>query len=150
MPRVVSRVVIPRISRSRVWAVLRDFERYPETMDDVLEIQVSSVDGDEATSSWRVLLDGAELSWTERDVFEPMKRIQFEQIEGDLECFRGEWRLETEGDGVLVILEVEFDLGVPSLSEVLNPLGIDAIESNSRMMLDAIRVRSQAPDGDER
>lgn len=150
MPRVVSRVAIPGISRERVWPVLCDFERYPETMEDVIEIQVSPVAGDEAMSSWRVLLEGAELSWTERDVFEPMKRIQFDQVEGDLECFRGEWRLSAESDGVVVTLEVEFDLGVPSLSEVLDPLGVEAIESNSRMMLDAIRTRSEAEAGGRR
>ena len=68
-----------------------------------------------------------------------MQRIEFDQIEGDLELFRGEWRLERMGDGVEITLDVEFDVGIPSLASVLNPIGIQAIRANSRQMLNAIK-----------
>ncbi len=48
-----------------------DFERYPETTQDVLEVRYLSRSELLAESSWRVLLNGSELTWTEEDVFEP-------------------------------------------------------------------------------
>lgn len=137
MPVVETSLKIESVSIERVWKVLCDFERYPETMPDVLEVQCYG-DEDPFRSSWKVLLNGSELTWDERDVFFPMERIEFDQIEGDLEVYKGEWRLKDEGDNVIVTLEIEFDIGIPSLADLLNPIGVKAITSNSRQMLEAI------------
>ena len=142
MPNVRSVVAIPDVPLEQVWAVVRDFERYPESMQDVLEVRILECDEREAICFWRVLLNGSELTWTERDTFEPMGRIHFDQIVGDLEVFRGDWILETVDDVVTVTLDVQFDIGVPSLAEILDPIGIQAIKSNSRNMLRAIHTRS--------
>jgi ribosome-associated toxin RatA of RatAB toxin-antitoxin module len=142
LPKVQTVVEIPNVTLERVWEVVCDFERYQESMEDVIEIRVLDREDLESTSSWRVLLNGSELTWTERDYFEPMKRIRFDQVEGDLEMFRGAWELEAVGGGVRVTLNVEFDLGVPSLSQILDPIGVQAIRVNSRAMLEAIRSSS--------
>lgn len=144
MPTVRSAVDIPDVSLPHVWAVVRDFEQYPLYMADVLDIRYLERSETEALSSWRVLLNGSELMWDEKDVFTPMSRIEFEQTEGDLEVFRGVWILRQIDEGVRVSLEIEFDLGIPSLDAVLNPIGIQAILSNSRSMLEAISGRRLA------
>ena len=139
MPVVHSSLVIPHVPLHQVWDAVADFEAYPETMPDVLEVAFLDRAGDTASTSWRVLLNGSELTWTERDEFEPYERIVFDQIEGDLEVFRGEWRLRETQEGVEVALDVEFDLGIPSLAPVLDPIGTQAIQANARSMLSAIR-----------
>ncbi len=102
-----------------------------------------------ALSSWRVLLNGSELTWDEKDFFHPPHRIDFDQTEGDLEVFRGSWTLSETADGVNVLLEIEFDLGIPSLAAVLDPVGIQAIHSNSRSMLTAISSAAPNRQSDE-
>lgn len=141
MPTVETSLKINNIGLEPVWEVLCDFERYPEVMDDVLEVKCSDIVGPQR-STWKVLLNGSELTWDEQDIFEPCNRIVFDQIEGDLEVYKGEWRLEQDGNDVLVTLIVEFDLGIPSLADMLNPIGIKAIKSNSMQMLAAIKNMS--------
>lgn len=143
MPQVSSSVLLGNVERSDVWPILSDFARYPAFMADVLEVQVPvQGDGDshhDMHSTWRVLLNGSELTWTERDVLVQNERIDFEQTDGDLETWFGEWVLVDREDGLYVDLNVTFDIGIPSLADVLHPIGERAIRANSRQMLDGIR-----------
>lgn len=141
MPVVTTSLQIPDVAIEHVWAVVCDFERHPEYMRDVLEVRYLERGQDTALSAWRIMLNGSELSWQERDVFTAPHRIDFDQIDGDLEVFRGSWVLTQVGSAVEVRLEIEFDIGIPSLTEVLDPLGIQAIQANSRSMLTAIAAR---------
>lgn len=139
VPKVVTDIELQGVSQAEAWRVVEDFEAYPRVMKEVVEVRVLERSGLAATSSWRVLLNGSELTWVERDVFDPPCHIAFDQIEGDLETFRGEWTLRATASGVRVLLAVEFDIGIPSLAAVLDPIGIQAITTNSRAMLRAIR-----------
>ena len=141
MPIVRTSVDVPGVDIHHVWGTVCDFEKYPQYMTDVLEIRYLDRTATEARSAWEVLLNGSVLTWEERDVFTAPHRIDFDQIEGDLEVFRGSWVLQETTGGVAVTLEIEFDLGIPSLAAVLDPVGIQAIESNSRSMLNAISGR---------
>ncbi|WP_329563599.1 type II toxin-antitoxin system RatA family toxin [Kitasatospora sp. NBC_01266] len=145
MPTVRTSVVIPDVDIHHVWDTVCDFEKHPLHMVDVLEIRYLERTAEQALSSWRVLLNGSELTWTERDFFSPPNRIDFDQTEGDLEVFRGSWELEQCGTGIKVTLEIEFDLGIPSLAAVLDPVGVQAIRSNSSSMLTAISERRPLP-----
>ncbi|RQP21745.1 aromatase/cyclase [Piscinibacter terrae] len=143
MPDVNSLLSMGRVDRHLVWEALCDFERYPQFMQDVLEVVVERRCAQEIISHWRVLLNGSELSWTERDVLTDDHRIVFEQTDGDLEIWTGQWQLLDDGpDGSLrVELNVTFDLGIPSLADVLHPIGERAIRANSKQMLEGIRSR---------
>ncbi|MEH1014238.1 SRPBCC family protein [Micromonospora sp. CPCC 206060] len=138
MPRVHAAHDIRGAAIDDVWNVVSAFERYPAVMPNVLSVDILERSGREAVSAWRVLLDGTEMTWEERDVFDAPHRITFNQVDGDLAVFRGDWQLTDLGDRVRVELTLEFDLGIPSLSAVLDPLGAQAIEANSRGMLAAI------------
>lgn len=143
MPTVTSSIEIAGSTVERVWAALCDFESYPETMRDVLEVQMLERGESFSCSAWRVLLNGSELTWTERDVYDPPHRIAFEQLDGDLELYRGAWTVTPLDEGrVRVDLEIEFDLGIPSLAPLLDPIGVQAIRANSAAMLAAIDGRS--------
>ncbi len=144
MPIVKTTVQIPETDLATVWRVVRDFEQYPSRMPDVVAVSYlsGSTNSTENESEWKVLLNGSELTWTERDFFEPNDSIRFEQIEGDLEVWQGLWTLSEQGNHIIVDLEVEFDLGIPSLAEILNPVAVQAIRSNSLQMLSAIKEYS--------
>lgn len=139
MPTVRTTILVEDVPLAKVWRAVCDFENYAHYMADVIGIEFLERTERTARSSWRVLLNGSELTWTEEDYFEPERRISFEQIDGDLEVFRGAWELDERPEGVEVTLEIEFDLGIPSLAAVLDPIGIRAIRSNSRSMLEAIK-----------
>lgn len=144
MPAVHTEMEVPGVSLEDVWRVVSDFEQFPVLMPNVLSVDVVSSDDTSTVTSWRVVLEGSEMTWDERDTFEPYERITFEQVDGDLDVFRGEWTLAESDNGVLVTLTVEFDLGIPSLAMVLNPVGVKAIQNNSREMLGAIGNRLSA------
>jgi ribosome-associated toxin RatA of RatAB toxin-antitoxin module len=143
MPLVESRVVIEDVDVGKVWDVMRDFEAFPHLMQDVLDVRCFDRTGDELKSEWRVLLNGSELTWVEADKLVDREEITFYQIEGDLEIWEGTWRLRPEGRTVVVDLTVMFDLGIPSLAHILDPIGIRAIKANSRQMLEAINRNSR-------
>jgi ribosome-associated toxin RatA of RatAB toxin-antitoxin module len=145
MPTVRTSTHIPGVDIGYVWDTVCDFEKYPQYMVDVVEIRYLERTAGEALSSWRVLLNGSVLTWEEKDYFTAPHRIDFAQTEGDLEVFQGSWELAETPDGVTVTLEIDFDLGIPSLAAVLDPVGIQAIRSNSRSMLAAIADRNTAP-----
>ncbi|MGB7369907.1 type II toxin-antitoxin system RatA family toxin [Erythrobacter sp.] len=142
MPIVSNEVTIEGVQTDEIWTVLCDFERYPDLMEDVLSVTYVSRDKLTSISDWRILLNGSEMSWRERDCYQDNKVVEFEQIEGDLEIWRGSWAIIEEGENALVRLEVEFDIGIPSLAATLDPIGIRAIKTNSLQMLNAIRARS--------
>ncbi|MBB6157624.1 ribosome-associated toxin RatA of RatAB toxin-antitoxin module [Pseudomonas sp. JAI115] len=141
MPSVNTSLNLGSLELERVWSTLCEFQRYPEFMKDVLDVTIEQRTGNEIISTWRVLLNGSELTWTERDLLLPDHRIVFQQIDGDLEVWSGEWSIQQAGDDLSVQLDVLFDLGIPSLADVLHPIGERAIRANSRQMLEGIRDR---------
>jgi uncharacterized membrane protein len=144
MPVVEHSVSIDGVSIQQIWETLIEFTEYPTYMKDVISVAFCERDGIEAVSDWMVLLNGSELTWKERDFFTPMQRIDFEQIEGDIEVWQGYWLLEGQDGAATVSLHVEFDLGIPSLADVLHPIGARAIRANCRHMLSSLRERSVA------
>jgi ribosome-associated toxin RatA of RatAB toxin-antitoxin module len=141
MPLVSSLVPLKGVTAHDIWPILRDFGTYPTFMTDVLQVDVLENSVDTIVSRWRVLLNGSELTWTEKDVLVENVSITFEQIDGDLEAWHGAWRIVPTSECLIVRLDVVFDIGIPSLAEILDPIGIRAVKANSRQMLDAIGSR---------
>ena len=139
MPILDLRATIEEVSREVLWQTIIDFESYPASMRDVLEVVWDHRDKHGGTSTWRVLLNGSDLSWTELDAFTEMERVDFSLIEGDIEVWQGYWRIEGEEPSLITRLYVEFDIGIPSLADVLHPLASRAIRANCRQMLAGVR-----------
>jgi ribosome-associated toxin RatA of RatAB toxin-antitoxin module len=139
MPIVTTRVELAGLKPEDVWPTLVDFERYPLLMQDVVSVDILQRDATTMLSSWKVLLNGSEFTWIERDILQEPYVIRFVQTEGDLEIWQGEWRLDPTPAGLVAVLSVEFDIGIPSMAEILDPIGERAIRANSRQMLDAVR-----------
>ena len=67
MPRVITTVDLADLAELDVWPTLVNFERYPDLMEDVVRVQVLERSETSMVSSWEVLLNGSQFTWTERD-----------------------------------------------------------------------------------
>lgn len=136
---VVHTVHTTTAAAAEVWSVLLDCERFPEYMDEVREVEIIKNDGDARVSRWAVLLKGSELEWEESETIDNAgRRIEFDQTDGDLAYFTGYWQVTEAGDHTKVELHVEFDIGIPLMAEMLNPVAARALEDNSKAILDHI------------
>lgn len=77
------------------------------------------------------------------DVFDDKKKhIRYQQTEGDLKKFEGEWVLTALDDGHTEIkLSVDFEFGIPMIAGLLNPLLKKKVRDNSMNMLQAVKER---------
>jgi ribosome-associated toxin RatA of RatAB toxin-antitoxin module len=127
------------------WAVVTDVEAYAECMQSVRSVVITDGQGsDERLTTWSVLLRGSVLQWTEVEKLDHARRVvTFEQTDGDLERFSGYWRVEEIAeDRCVVKLHVDFEIGIPLLAEMLNPIAAAALEENSNSMLNALEQRA--------
>ena len=123
-----------------VWDVVNDVESYPRLMEHVRSLRVLERGDNVRLLEWEVELKGCVMRWIEREELQPEKlRIEYRQIEGELAEFAGFWQLEPIDDAsTRVVLSVNFDIGIPMLSEMLNPVAERAIRDNSRAMLTSL------------
>ncbi|MDT0436578.1 MULTISPECIES: type II toxin-antitoxin system RatA family toxin [Streptomyces] len=143
MPRVDvdQRIEVPP---DTAWAAVVDVERYPDCMESVDSVVVTERPDDRhRTTAWSVRLGGSLLHWTEAEVIDhAARRFSFEQVSGDLGRFVGHWAVRAEPDGgSTVSLHVDFDIGIPLLAEMLNPVAADALRENAAQMLAALEQR---------
>ncbi|MGN2640643.1 type II toxin-antitoxin system RatA family toxin [Nocardia takedensis] len=129
-----------------VWTAIKDITVYPTFMKNVEDVTLLDNDDPADThrlSTWRVWLKGSILEWTEREeIDETTRTLRFEQVDGDLEVFLGHWKVDELGDGqVGVEFLVEFEIGIPLLADMLNPVAATALRDNSSTMLREIEGR---------
>ncbi len=123
-----------------VYALARDMERYPEFMVDVESVTVLERHPDRTITEWVTNVEGTPIIWTEVDNFDvEAHRITYQLIEGDLDKFDGEWRFERLGTGTRVVLDVEYDFGIPNLTELIGPTLDVKVRENSMMMLRSMK-----------
>jgi ribosome-associated toxin RatA of RatAB toxin-antitoxin module len=145
MPQVDVKLVI-NAPIDEIWAAVRDVESYPTYMDNVIDVRVDSPEPNgDRLSTWSVLLKGSVLEWTERErVDDAAHRIEFDQTDGDLDVFTGYWQLTETDGGVEAVLAVDFEIGLPLLADMLNPVAAQALSDNSEQMLREIERRVAA------
>lgn len=146
MPRVDVSVAMLAPAHE-VWIAVSDVLSYPRFMDNVNHVNLVEELPDGSTlTSWSVVLKGSNLEWTERDVADHQnRRLEFAQTDGDLEQFEGVWSVTEPGDGTVVVrLECDFDIGIPLLADMLNPVAARALTENSEAMLRQIEAEVAA------
>ncbi len=139
MRHVVMHIRAEHVQPDAAYARISDFARYPELTETVLALELEPAQADgSVVSSWLVRFRKGTLRWTERDVLDPVaRRIEFAQLSGDFLTMEGSWQLDPEpdGDGVLIRFETRFDLGIPSLAEILDPVAESTLRSNIVLIL---------------
>ncbi|UQX03557.1 SRPBCC family protein [Streptomyces sp. RerS4] len=126
------------------WRAVTRLEDYAEYMENVESVTVlGETESGTRTSEWSVLLKGSVLEWVEEDELDEVNRVMsFTQVSGDLDEFTGYWRVDDRGDGgSVVVFSVDFEIGIPLLADMLNPVAAKALRENSEHMLRAIERR---------
>jgi ribosome-associated toxin RatA of RatAB toxin-antitoxin module len=127
--------IVSGLGPDDVFAAVTDIERFPAFCDDVREVRVDTSDR-EQQSAWKVKFRGGVLEWTERDERDPATRtMSFRQISGDFREFAGEWRVEAAGADSSVHFSAHFDLGIPALRAVVEPIAAKNLRSNLSAVL---------------
>jgi ribosome-associated toxin RatA of RatAB toxin-antitoxin module len=122
----------------RVWETLLDVESYEESMETVRWVRLIDTDEEHTRrAEWSVVLKGSILEWEEEEQLDHgAHRVVFKQLRGDLEFFDGYWMLEEIGPNeTRARFEVEFEIGIPMLAEMLNPVAQRSLEESCAGML---------------
>lgn len=132
MRHVVMTVRAANVDPAEAYARISDFGRYPELTETVLAVDVEPEPVDDSVvSTWLVAFRKGQLRWVERDVLDSVaRRIEFTQLSGDFASFSGSWQVDPYEPGVLVRFEATFDLGIPSLAEILDPVAESTLRTN--------------------
>lgn len=132
MPSVNIHLLAPTITQAEAFARISDFARYPELTETVRSVEVGPPDQDGSViSEWTVRFRDGLLQWSERDTFFPQTHsISFEQVKGDFASFHGDWRVAADGESTLVCFLAAFDLGIPTLAAILDPVAETALREN--------------------
>lgn len=137
MPGVKVVATVAGGSPDDLFTHLERFEDYPEIAHSVQATTVER-EGDVAMSQWEVIFRNGILKWTERDRIDYQNhRIAFEQTEGDLALFEGEWVVSESDGGSRIVFTAEFDLGMPTLASMLDPVAERTLASNVRELVEA-------------
>lgn len=139
MPRVELTLEIGA-GADRVWEAVVDIERYPETMDSVRWVKLlPHPDPDPAVrrSAWSIVLKGSILEWEEDELLDHDARtLTFTQRSGDMDIFEGGWQVtELAPARSQVRLTIDFEIGIPLLADMLNPVAERSLRDNCREML---------------
>lgn len=144
----VERSIVARGDRESMYAIAKDMEAFPQFMPDVKAVKVLERGPGYTVTDWNVLIVGRQFQWRERDEFDDERcHIRYRQTGGDLKKFEGEWRFDETGDAVKITLTVDFDLGMPMLAGMINPILVKAVQMNSDKMLEAIKAKAEAKAG---
>jgi ribosome-associated toxin RatA of RatAB toxin-antitoxin module len=139
----VSTVSLSSQPIDRVWREVLDIASFPSYMEEVREVEILREEGNARRSRWSILLKGSILEWEEEERIDHEKReITFHQIEGDLAYFTGSWRVWQSEQDVSIEMHVEFDIGIPLLADMLNPVAARALEENAQKILSRIDTRA--------
>jgi ribosome-associated toxin RatA of RatAB toxin-antitoxin module len=143
MPTVTVEMTINAPARV-TWAAVTDLEEYPKYMDNVQSVTVQETGAANArVSEWSVTLKGSVLEWIEEDHTDDEARVMtFHQLDGDLEHFAGHWQVTEVGPSSSAVrLTLDFEIGIPLLADMLDPVAGKALRENCEQMLTAIEGR---------
>ena len=145
MPRVEVVEQVP-VSLDAVWSAVNDVESFPRLMDHVHAVEVLDSGAEFRRSAWEIDLKGCRMRWVEHEeILADVHRIEYRQVEGDLKTFEGHWQLEAvDAATTRVTLTVHFEIGLPMLSDMLDPVAERAIRNNSTEMLHAVSAAAGA------
>ena len=136
MPDVAVTAVAPGACPDAVFSAVADFASYAKHTDTVRDVVVTPADDGALESAWEVNFRTGVLAWTERDLVDPIaRRIDFEQVDGDFVVFTGAWVVDPDGDGATVRFTATFDLGMPSLAPMVDPIAVRTLVDNVQAIL---------------
>lgn len=126
----------------KIYNLAKNMEEFPKFMRDVESVKTLERTPNRTITEWVTNVDGMTISWKEEDIFDnENKTIFYRLTQGDLDKFEGSWKFETVEDKTKVTLSVDYDFGVPSLTELIGPTLELKVKENSEMMLNGIKEK---------
>jgi hypothetical protein len=113
--------------------ILRDFHRHALLSDAVRSVELEEQPDGSLISHWEVNFRNGILVWSEFDeVDASTNTVRFTRRDGDPEDFSGSWSsgLDPSGAGCMLKFEANFEIGIPTLSEMLDPLAARTLRDN--------------------
>ena len=136
MRQVEVKAIVANLAPSDIYPIICDFNRYPEQSEAVRSVVMLEENDKRSLSSWEVNFRQGILRWVEEDRFYPdTTTIEFEQTEGDAEHFAGKWVISPTEAGSQIDFIAAFDMGIPSLSELIEPIAEQALKENIKSIL---------------
>lgn len=141
MPYVESSIFI-NSEPEKIYKLAKNMEEYPLFMPDVESVKVLEREGSSTLTEWITNVEGTPITWKEKDIFDDKNFvIDYKLTEGDLDKFEGQWKFEKKDGGTQVTLGVDYDFGIPSLTELIGPTLAVKVQENSNMMLEGLKKR---------
>jgi ribosome-associated toxin RatA of RatAB toxin-antitoxin module len=144
MPEVALNLDI-RAPLATVWNAVLDIERYPELMTNVVSVEIEEWETPATRrTQWAMIIKGATLVWRDRECIDHHEHtVRFRQVSGDLERFEGAWQLTAEGAELTrTALTISFEIGIPLLADMLNPVAKRALYDNAKEMLEGVEAKA--------
>ena len=136
-----TRAVVINTPVEKVFAVIKDYERYPEFLPEVKSTRLSNRRGDEVDVLYEVDVL-KRIRYTLRLKEEPPNRISWTFVEGEvMRDNRGHWLLEDLGGGkTRATYNIEMKLGPLVPKSIVNVL----VDSSLPKMLEAFKKRAES------
>lgn len=131
----------PSLAPEEAFDVLRDFHRHALLSDAVRNVELEEQPDGSVISHWEVNFRNGILVWSEFDEFDASTNtVRFRRRDGDPEAFTGSWSAHRDrlGRGCTLKFEAEFEIGIPTLSDMLEPLAARTLRENVTQTLRAI------------
>lgn len=129
-----------------VYEIARNIERFPEFMDDVVEVEIIEQTEERQVSRWVGLIEefNRTLKWTEEDYWDPETRsCRFEMIEGDFTAYSGTWTFEEDNGTTVAKLIVDYEYAIPLIGPLIKKLLHKKVQQNCDNMLAAIKAEAE-------
>ncbi|MFJ7271060.1 type II toxin-antitoxin system RatA family toxin [Streptomyces sp. NPDC099050] len=136
MPEIQAETLIDGRTPDDVWDLVKDSGGIASRAGHVVAVTPQSAQ--EKTfrlNEWKVLLNGSEVTWVQREAAGPGLRLRFEQTEGDLEELSGEWTVTAAPTGTRVRLSIGFELGIDGLAPLLEPIWAQSFQAHADALL---------------
>src|SRR4051794_23188933 len=113
------------VSADDAFGVLRELDTHVREGEVILSLRLEEEPGGTRVSHWETRFRNGILRWSQRDVLDPEARtMTFALTGGDAETLEGQWRIEPADEGCHIHFACDFDLGIPSLAEFLDPVAV--------------------------
>ncbi|MCT9008514.1 SRPBCC family protein [Streptomyces sp. NPDC054766] len=148
MPVIQADMDLAGVHPDEAWSVLKGGKAVASRAGHVRAVEpLPSASDATRRTAWRVLLNGSEVSWVQREFAEPGPRLRFEQVTGDLEELSGSWSVTEVPGGSRVSLTVSFHLGVDGLAPLLDPIWSQSFQAHADALLRALTatLREERP-----
>jgi ribosome-associated toxin RatA of RatAB toxin-antitoxin module len=118
MIKILKSINIPGKTQKEVYDCLKRFENYPSFIPHIKSLKILSKGEGNLISDWETVVDNITIQWKEQDSFDDARcQISFEMLEGDYKSYFGAWSVEGIGNGSKIIIEANFDWGIPVLEQ---------------------------------